>query len=250
MGIFPNVSARTILTMYEPLRVFLEKELSQPVHLSTAPDFRTYVERTLNKEYDIAATAPHLVRLAQTKGHYVPMLNYTSEVRGVIVVAKDSSIKKPSELRGKMIAIPDRFAVISIMGLEFLRDQGLNPDKDVKLFAARSHNNAVIAVDHGEAQAAIVGSAAYKQLPKELRSRLRVIASTVAIPGQFIIASPKLSLAQVERIKAALLKYAGTSEGKKFLETNGFGGLRPATEPVLKQLDRYAQEVVKMLEQH
>jgi phosphonate transport system substrate-binding protein len=236
--------------MYEPLRVFLEKELSQPVHLYTAADFKTYMDRTLNNEYDIAVTAPHLARLAQTKGHYVPMLNYTSELHGVIVVAKDSPIKRPSELRGKTIAIPDRFTVISIMGLEFLRDQGLNPDKDIKLFAARSHNNAAIAVDHGEAQAAIIGSVPYKQLTEELRSRLRVIASTVANPSQFIIANPKLSPPQIERIKAALLKYADTSEGKKFLETKGFGGLRPATEPVLQQLDRYAQQVVKMLEKH
>src|SRR6266849_935357 len=175
MGLHPNVSARTILAMYQPLRAFLEKELGRPVELYTAPDFKTYVERTLANEYHLAVTAPHLARLAQTKGNYIPLLHYSDQLQGLIVTTKDSPIKGVKDLRGKTLAIPDRFSVISIMGLQFLRDRGLNPETDVKLFPARSHNNAAIAVDHGEADAAVMGSVPYKQLPPELRVRLRVV---------------------------------------------------------------------------
>lgn len=249
MGLHPNVSARTILAMYQPLRTFLEKELGQPVELYTAPDFKTYVQRTLANEYHVAVTAPHLARLAQTRAKYVPMVHYSDQLQGLIVTSKDGPIKSVKDLRGKTVALPDRLTVVSIMGLEFLRDYGLNPDTDVKLFAARSHNNAAMSADRGESDAAVVGSVPYRQLPPELRARLRVIDSTVAIPSQFIIASSKLEAAKVERIKKALMKYAETREGKDFLSNNGFGGLRPATEAVLKSLDRYASEVSKMLEQ-
>ncbi len=249
MGLHPNVSARTILTMYQPVRVFLEQELGRPVNLYTAPDFKTYVQRTLNQEYDIAVTAPHLARLAQLKKRYEPILNFSDELRGLIVVNNKSSIKSVSDLRGKTIALPDRLTVITIMGLEFLRDHGLNPETDVQLFAARSHNNAAIAVERGQADAAVVGSVPYKQLTDDLRSHLRVIASTNAIPSQFVCTSSKLSAEETARVKNALLKYFQTPEGKEFLQSNGFGGVQPATEPILRNLDRYAAEAAKLLEQ-
>lgn len=249
MGLHPNISARTILELYQPLRAFLEKELGQSVELYTAPDFTVYVGRTLANEYHVAVTAPHLARLAQLKANYIPLLHYSTQLRGVIVTAKNGPIKSVQDLRGKTVGLPDRLAIISIMGLEFLRDNGLNPDVDLKLFAARSHNNAAIAVDRGEADAAIIGSVPFQQLPPDLRDRLRVVASTVEIPSQFIIASSNLAAGKITRIKNALLKYAETPEGKAFMKANGFGGLRPATEPVLKSLDRYASEVSKMLKQ-
>ena len=247
MGLHPNISARTILVMYQPMREYLEKELGQPIELYSAPDFRTYMRRTLNQEYDIAVTAPHLARLAQKRGGYVPLVYYLDKLHGIFIVANHSPLRKISDLRGKTIAIPDPLTIISIMGLEFLHSHGLDPAKDIKLFLARSHNNAAISVESGESDAAIIGSVPYEQLPIELKSRLRIIASTASIPSQFIVASPKLPPDKIERIKAALLKFSVTPQGKEFLNMNGFGGLLPANESVLKTLDRYLPEVDRLL---
>ena len=245
-GLHPNISARTVIDMYQPLREFLEQTLQRPVQLYTAPDFQTYTERTLQREYDIAVTAPHLAHMAQRAG-YVPLFHYAKELTGMVIVGKDSNIHDIEDLRGKTLALPDPLTIISIMGLDYLRTHNIVADRDITLFPARSHNNAAIAVERGQAAAAIIGSVPLKQLPEDLRARLRVIAQTNAVPSQFIIVSKKLPPSLRKRISDALTAFAASDAGKEWLDANGFGGLRPASVEALKQVEPYGKTAEKML---
>lgn len=247
LGLHPNISARTVIDMYQPLRQYLEQALKRPVQLYTAPDFQTYVQRTLKGEYDVAVTAPHLAHMAQRAG-YVTLFHYAKELKGVIIVAKDSPIKDVTDLRGKTVALPDPLTIISIMGIEYLRAHQLVAGRDVNLFSARSHNNAAIAVERAQVAAAIIGSVPYEQLPAALRAQLRIIAETESVPSQFIIAAERLPAAVRERVRTALTEFAATDGGRQWLDTNGFGGLKPATADALRRLAPYSKAAEAMLE--
>ena len=54
IGVAPHSSARVIVGMYQPLRAHLEKVLSLPVEIITAPDFTEFARRAANQQYDIA----------------------------------------------------------------------------------------------------------------------------------------------------------------------------------------------------
>ena len=178
---------------------------------------------------------------------YVPLLNYTKELRGYVVVQKDSASKAVKDLRNRSVAAPDRLAVISLMGIEYLKQNGLEPNKDFRLVAARSHNNAALSVEKGESDAAIIGSVPFQQLSPELRGRLRVIAETESIPSQFVIAHKRLGEAELAKIKAALLEYGQTEGGRKFLLDNGFDAFQQPTDAMMKRLDVYANDVETLL---
>src|SRR5208337_5306639 len=51
IGVAPHTSARVILKLYEPLRLYLEKSLGRPVEVITAPDFSEFARRALAQEY-------------------------------------------------------------------------------------------------------------------------------------------------------------------------------------------------------
>ena len=53
IGVLPNISARVLLTQYEPMRKYLERVLGRPVQISTAPNWKVFQERTLAREYDL-----------------------------------------------------------------------------------------------------------------------------------------------------------------------------------------------------
>lgn len=247
LGLHPNISARTVIDMYQPLRQHLEQTLKRPVEIYTAPDFQTYVARTLRREYDIALTAPHLAHMAQRAG-YVPLFHYTKELSALVIVAHDSTIQSIDDLRGKTVALPDPLTIISIMGIEYLSARNIVVDRDITVFSARSHNNAAIAVERGQAAAAVIGSVPFKQLPEELRAHLRVIAQAGPVPSQFIIVSEKLPAALRERVRASLQEFAASDIGKQWLDANGFGGLQPATPAALKRLEPYSKAAERMLE--
>lgn len=247
VGVFPYLSARSLLTLYQPLRQHLEQELGMPVQFYTAPDFETFVQRTHQHQYQVVITAPHLARLAQTESGYVPLANYTRELRAVIVVAKNSSITNIGDLRGKVVAVPDRLAVIPMIGLEILRERGLQADIDYRLRASQTHGNAILAVRRGEAQAAVVGSLPLAQLPGEVQRDVQTLAMSGPISSQFFMADPGLTPKRIEQISRALIGFPATPSGKRFVDENGMGGIQAAKESELKKLDVYAREVRALL---
>ncbi|MDD5329623.1 MAG: phosphate/phosphite/phosphonate ABC transporter substrate-binding protein [Sulfuricella sp.] len=247
VGVFPYLSARSLLTLYQPLHQYLEKELGVPVQFYTAPDFKTFVQRTHQHQYQVVITAPHLARLAQTESGYVPLANYASELRAVVVVAMASPIVSLDELRSKVVAVPDRLAVIPMIGLQLLRERGLRAEADFRLRASQTHGNAVLAVRRGEADAAVVGSLPLSQLPGEVQDEMRTLAVSGPIPSQFIMADPRLPPKLIERLRRALIAFPTTPEGERFVEENGMGGIQAAKESDLKKLDAYAHEVRVLL---
>ncbi len=246
LGVFPNLSARAIVALYQPMQAHLEKSLQQRVQTYSAPDFKAFVERTFKREYDVVVLAPHLARLAQTEAGYVPLFRYSRELHAMIVVPESSPIRTLEDLRGKTLALPDRLAIIPVLGLRLLHNRGLT-DGDFKIYSATSHSNAVLSLQRGEAQAAIIGSAPYAQLPEDLRESLRIVATSESIPNQFILASPDLPPARIAAVRKALLEFAASVEGRQFFERSGFNGLKPATEADLMKMETYARDVQSLM---
>ena len=228
IGIIPTLSTRTILTTYQPLREYLEEQIKQPVILVTAPDYQTFIERTQRGEYRFVITAPHFARLAQAEAGYVPMVRVKRELRGILVVRADSNIKTINDLRGKIVSTPENIAVVTMLGLQLLREHGLEPGRKVTVRAYASFNSAVLAVQNGESDAAFTAQTALNQMPEETRSALRTIATTSAVPHNIFLASKKVPPNEVERMTRLLLDFSeDKSRGVPFFEKRLPGYVRP-----------------------
>ena len=248
VGVFPYLSTQAILTTYQPVRLHLETALKRPVQLSTAHDFSAFVARTQRGDYDLVITAPHFARLAQREAGYVPLAQYTRELRGVVLVAANSPIKSITELRGQSIAVPSRLAIMSMMGLRLLATGGLRPGRDFTLQVASSHTSAVLSVKNGENAAALTEASALRQMPAELVRSVRVLATTGQVQSVVFLAHARLARRERERLKTELLRFAqDTGAGRAFLKSTGFGGLRAVTEKDLHALDSYMDELKEQL---
>jgi phosphonate transport system substrate-binding protein len=248
VGVFPYLSTQTILTTYQPVRSYLETVLKRPVHLSTAQDFPAFVARTQDGDYDLVITAPHFARLAQREAGYVPLVQYTPELRGLVVVAANGPVKSATALRGQSIAVPSRLAIVSMMGLRYLATRGLKPGRDFTVQVLSSHTSAVLSVKNGENVAAITEASALRQMTPELVRSVRVLANTGQVQSVVFLAHARLTRAERERLKSALLHFAQDTEaGRAFLKSSGYNGLRAVTETDLRKLDPYLDEVKEQL---
>lgn len=248
LGLHPNVSLKTTLTMYQPLRDYLEQGLGREIILYSSADIKTYFGRLMQGQYDVAVAAPHMARVAQLKANFTPLVYYANPLSGKVIVAKTSAITESSGLRGKVIAFTAPYTFTNIAGWKWLRDHGLQPGVDIKVVELALHSHVAVALDRGDVDAAIIGSLPLHQLPQGLSSRIRVIGHTDVLPSQFFVANPKLPAALTARIKFLLLQFAKTEEGRNFLSSNGFEGLLPASDPVLKSLDPYAKLLLNVME--
>lgn len=247
LGVFPYISTRALLDLYEPMRAHLQAEMKQPVFLYTAPSYQTYVAQTRQAAYDVLVTPPHLARLAQRETGYQPLVMFTRELRGIVVVPVNSPIKTLPDLRGKRIVSPNSIALVTIMGSQLLREQGVL-EGGTKVNDVGSHSNAVLAVQRGEAEAAITEYSALRQMPEYLRSSVRVIVQTRRLPHVMILVHPRLGQANTEHLRRALLHFPTLPDGDNFLKVSGFEGLRAVEEADFKVVDPILRDLKRLLE--
>jgi phosphonate transport system substrate-binding protein len=248
IGVLPTLSARTTITTYQPLRAYLEEQLKRPVVLVTAPDYRTFVERTQRGEYRYVVTAPHFARLAQTATGYQPLVRVKRELQALLVTDPTTGVTDVAGLRGKVVTTPDSLAVISMLGAELLGAHGLLPDRDVTLRAMPSFSSAVIAMRNGESAAAVTAATALNQMPADTRARLTTLATTKSIPHVMCLAGPKVPAAESAEVARLLLAFADSgAAGNDFFATTGFVAFTRTSEAELRSLDVYVAELKKRL---
>lgn len=247
-GVFPYLSTRALLELYEPVRAHVQAELKRPANLYSAPGFKNYVDRIQAGQFDLALTPPHLARLVQREAGYIPLAMVTRELRGVIVVAKAAPMQTLRDLKGRHIATPNKIALVTILGVQLLRDHGLGSQDSVLLKDVSTHSNAVLAVQRGEVEAAITENSALQQMPEDLRNSVRIIAQTQRMPHVVFLAHPRFGPAGLEQLKKVLLQFPHTAEGQAFMKSSGFEGLRPVEETDLKSVDPILKELKRLLD--
>ena len=242
IGVAPHTSARVILEMYQPLRMYLEKALGRTVEIVTAPDFDTFARRGIAREYDIAVTTGHQARLLQTDAGYIPLLTYKADFKAVTIVAAGGEIHKPSDLNGKAVLGLSQASLVTLWGEHWLKQNRIEPASVKYVSASDSVAQLVIA---GDAAAGFASLANYQKLPPEMQKKLRILDESKLMAGRVYMLNSRLASLQ-KKIDAALWAFAATPEAKVYFEKNKLEGYRKLRPKELKEMDLYAAEVRKV----
>jgi phosphonate transport system substrate-binding protein len=246
IGLLPTLSTRNLITNYQPLRAHLERELKRPVVLLTAPDFKAFHRDTAAGVFDLAVTAAHLARLAQTEHGMQPLATYRATNRAILVTARSRPVSSTRDLRGQNLAIFDPLALVVLQAMEWLAGQGLQAGRDYRVVDTPSHNSVAHSVLSGESILGVTAPGGMRQWTAEMRERLEVYHELPPVPALVWMAHPRMA-AQIERIKAALLRFPDTPEGREFFARTGYQGLRELVPDELSALDPYAKEVARRM---
>ena len=247
-GVFPNLTAKQIVEVYRPMAKVLEKQLNRRIDIYSARDFKTFVARTRQGEYDLLLTAPHLAWLARQDAGYQPLLKYAQPVRGLLVVKAESAFSELPELRGNTLAMADPLAVVVLSMQAELEARGLKRNVDYHSLDAGSHMNALMQVINGRADAAVLGMQPFTLAPPEVRKQLRVLAETPPLSSQMYLTHPRLRDAEVNAIRKALMAFAATPEGQAFMQRGGYGSFVKIDGNELRAFRPYAIQASEILQ--
>jgi phosphonate transport system substrate-binding protein len=243
VGVLPVHSASIITKRYEPLRVYLEAHLKQPVRVESAPDFARFHARTLRGDFDLTITAAHFARLAQKEAGLAPLAQFTPDHDSLLVYSAERPLAHPRDLRGRPLAVIDRLAITAMAAFTYLDEQGLDLDRDYPVTEHRTHASVAHALMSGLAAAAVTTSQGMLQIPDDLRRKLVVHKHIADIPAFVFLAKS----AQAERLRGLILAFPQEVEGIDFLGQTGYTGLIPATEARLKRVDGYLKATRRIL---
>jgi phosphonate transport system substrate-binding protein len=236
MGVLPYLSSEQLFKNFLPLLHYLETKIKRRIIMSTAPNFKTYAQRAARGDYDIYLTAPHFALLAETTQNYHRLSRVSHELNGYVVVRHDSMIQQIEDLRGRTVITPDKLAITSMLGEQLLLKHGLSPELDYRLERSASHNNAILTVYRGGADAAITEPAVYDRFTPDIRRELRVLAKTDQVPHVMFMAHSRLSAKDYEQLKAVLLTFTRDGDGRHFFEITGLDNMVPITNADMEKL--------------
>ena len=239
LGVIPNVSARIILAAYQPMRAHLERELGRRVEVATAPDFRGFAERALRGEYRVLVTAPNVGRVLQADAGWEPIAIYEPQIPAILVAGADNPLDTASQIRGRALALANPQSLVALVGLQWLRNQGLQAGTDFRIALAANDDSLGAVLRSGEAPLAVMSLGEFRSKPEEMRQRLRIVTEIARVPGFLVMTAQDYDEAERRRLRALLLAFPRTDEGRQFLALSGFTGIREVTDADLRFLDAY-----------
>lgn len=236
-GFLPVESPVALFRRFAPLRDYLAMQIDRPIRMETAKSFAEFVRRTDQRRYDIVFTAPHMALHALDGNQYEVAATFSEPLRSVVVVRNDSAINDLQALKGKIIATPPPRAIVTMVGVGFLTDKGLNK---VRYQHHHTHNAAYSAVLGKEADAAIIANfIAMKAIANNLP--LKVVARSDPFPGIGILVAVDLPDSLKQHIRKAMWGMAELPLGKKILKSIAQPGYTRAEKAQFEILRPYVK---------
>lgn len=239
VGMLPSLSLQKLFERFTPLQQYLEKALNRPVILLTAANYETYIQRASEYEYDLYFAAPHMAALAEADSGYRPVSMLTRDLSGYLIVRKDGPIKKITDLKGRTVSAPETLAIITMMGEVLLEDNKLVPGKDVTIDYSPTHNNAILALTTGKADAAIASTGVFDIAKPEIREQLTILSTTKNVSHLMFMASPKLSDTEYTQLVDVMLRFTANGPGKEFFTRAPYGDMATLTREEMQKMQPY-----------
>lgn len=210
-GVLPRLTEKEMKEGFTPLAEYLSKELGVKVTLVIPKDFDTWRKEAEARQYDIVYTNPYLYVLLKKAVPETEVIAIASEpeigddIKGTIIVKKDSPIKSITDLKGKTIAATDPgSAGAYLVQMMMLNKAGIKKE-DVKVIFEKKRDPVAEAILAGKAEAGFVRDDDVEKL-KAGPEKFRKIAVSGPIPNWPIAISKKIDPAMAKKIKDAILK--------------------------------------------
>lgn len=212
LGVVPQFEQRKLFAIWKPIVDELARRTGLDIRLRvtlTVPEFEGVLEKG---GFDFVYANPyHIMRVAESQG-YIPLVRDREPLRGILVVRRDSPIKRVEELAGKTLAVPSP----NSLGASLLMraDLGRLYNTQMTVINVQTHSSVYLNVLNGLADA---GGGVEKTLAEQepaIRDGLRVLYTTRPMPSHPVAAHPRIAPETRELLRQAILDMAATPAGK------------------------------------
>jgi phosphonate transport system substrate-binding protein len=148
-AIHPLHNPERLFAVYGPLIDYLNKKIPDAhFQLQASRNYAEFDERLYAGKYNFALPNPYQTLLSQSKGyHVIAKMGDDYKFTGVILVRRDSGIKKVTDLKGKKISYPAPTALAATMMPQYyFYTHGLNVMKDAENLYVGSQESSIMNV--------------------------------------------------------------------------------------------------------
>ena len=240
IGVIPNIATASLQAQYENLKSWFERTQGQKVRISVPANFKVFFDNTMRGDYDLSIGAPHFARVAQVDKALVPVVIYEPRISALFIGRPDDGINAPADVRGKALGFANPTSLVALYGLQWFRQNGMEPGKDYEVRGARTDMGVGRMLLTGEVAGAIMSNGEFRALPADEAARLRTVEAFARIPNFIIVAHPRLGAARIAKLRGQFKNFIiDKDEGASFVKATGITGMVEPDDAVLKELDPY-----------
>jgi len=225
-GIVPQQAASKLARLWSPVLDYVSRQSGIKIQFATAKDIPTFEQHLDAGEYDFAYMNPyHFTVFNRHPGYQAVVRARDKEIKGIIVVRKDSPIQSIEEFDQMTLAFPAPAAfAASILPRSELLSRGL----DFQSRYVSSHDSVYLAVAKGIYPAGGGVIRTFKNIAPEIRDQLRVLWTSPGFTPHAIAAHPDVSAEALSAVQSALVAMEKSDEGKALLKRLNIRGFERA----------------------
>lgn len=223
-GTFSGAAPAELVDKYHPIADAVGKALKAHVVISPVCSFGRLESGIKEQRFDLVMARPSDYAARGIRDHgYQYVARVTPDVACVYVVPKDSPLKSLADVKGKRVALPEKTSYMGQLCAAGLRDSGF----DAGAKAQFVKEQAVVMYQLKEKNVDVGGMSSHAKAvtPKALEGAgLRELGRTGPQPYFPVIASKRLTPAQIEAVRKELVGLNDSPAGKAVLAKVGLGG--------------------------
>lgn len=213
----PQSSALITYQTWQPFVDVLVKETGVNIKLKVYKGREEFESDLLAGKPDLVYLNPYYYLLARARHGYMPLLRSDGKkLQGIIVSNKDAGIDSVRDLQGKVVAFPSPNAFAAS-----LLTRAMLVEKEQLKFDVRyvgTHDNVYRHVLSGKAAAGGGVMRTFLNEKQSLSGKLKIIYKTPSFAPHPLAVSSAVPVAVREKIAYAILKMAGSEQGREMLK--------------------------------
>lgn len=153
----------------------------------------------------------------------------------------DSRYRKIENLRGTSLALPPAVSAIARMLRHTLFANKLVPVRDMEVRSCNSHDSRNQQEWAGTAGACGTTRPPISVFEQRMQAKLGAICDTPPIPHVACVAQPCVAVGIRERLQAGMLTWKDSEEGRKILQSLGFGEIAPVNVTDYRRMPKFRE---------
>jgi len=209
-AVAPQFAPSQIQRNWAPLLAYLQQATGATFELKVFNSFPEFENSFLQADVDFVYLNPYHMIMAHQAHDYIPLVRDKEMLSGILVTRADNPVRKVWDLAGKTIAFPSPNAFAASLRMRALLTEQFRIQ--IRPLYANTHSAAYLKVVAGQAAAAGGIRASLNKEPEQIRSQLRILYETPAVPSHPVAVHPRVPDALRNSVRQALQQLSQSPE--------------------------------------
>ena len=148
-AVHPLHNPQKLDQLFSPMMAYISQRVpGARFQLEASSNYAAFEEKLKNRAVEFSLPNPYHAVIARQWGHHViAKMGNDADFRGIFLVRKDSGIKQPKDLIGKVVSYPAPTALAAAMMPQlYLQTHGVDVNKDIENRYVGTHESSIMNV--------------------------------------------------------------------------------------------------------